>query len=94
MAAALTPSSTVARAEGWVVETLGEEVVMLDPRSDRYLRLNRTGGRLWDALEEPLTVAELADRLAEAEAISAERAQEDALAFVNELIGHGAARST
>jgi hypothetical protein len=91
---ALTPDSTIERAEGWVVETLGAEVVMLEPERDRYLRLNRTGALLWSALDEPATVTELARRLAEAEGISPERASDDTLAFVTHLIEHGAARST
>jgi hypothetical protein len=88
----LGPNSRLARAEGLIVETLGDEVVMLDPERDRYLRLNRTGGLLWNELEQPATVAELADRLAGAAGIAPERAQEDTLAFVGLLIEHGAAR--
>ena len=90
MARELEPDSTVARAEGWAVETLGDEVVMLDPSRDRYLRLNRTGALLWSALEAPATVEELAGRLADAEGIPAERANRDALAFLSSLIEHGA----
>lgn len=91
---ALGPNSTIERAEGWVVETLGDDVVMLEPDRDRYLRLNRTGALLWSALDEPATVSELVQRLAEAEGISHERAKEDTLAFVTDLIEHGAARTT
>jgi hypothetical protein len=87
---ALDRTSTIARAKGWVVETLGGEVVMLDPGRDRYLRLNRTGSVLWGALEEPATVNDLAARLAEAEGIPAERATADTIAFVTDLIEHGA----
>jgi hypothetical protein len=91
---ALGPNSTIERTEGWVVETLGADVVMLEPERDRYLRLNRTGALLWSALEEPATVTELVQRLAEAEGISPERAREDTVAFVTDLIEHGAARTT
>ncbi len=86
----LGPNSRIARAEALIVETLGDEVVMLDPGRDRYLRLNRTGGLLWNELEQPSTVAELAERLAAAAGISPERAQEDTLVFVGHLIEHGA----
>jgi len=87
----LGPNSTIARANGWVVETLGSELVMLDPARDRYLRLNRTGGLIWVAMEEPATVAELAAGLAETEGIPRDLARRDVIAFVSNLIDHGAA---
>jgi hypothetical protein len=88
----LGPSSIVARADGWAVETLGAEVVMLDPARDRYLRLNPTGSVLWNALEEPACPSELAGRLAEAEGIARDRAERDVLGFLNSMIEHGAVR--
>jgi hypothetical protein len=89
----LGETATVARAEGWVEETLGSEVVMLDPARDRYLRLNRTGGLLWTALEKPATVAELTERLATAEEIPADRAKVDVLAFLTKLMEQGAVQT-
>lgn len=90
MSGDLEPSSIVARADGWVVETLGSEVVMLDPARDRYLRLNPTGSLVWDALDQPAPVSALAERLAEEEGIPAEAAAHDVLTFLNSMIEHGA----
>ena len=39
--------------------------MMLDPESDRYLRLNATGRLIWEAFAEPATVAEPARVLSE-----------------------------
>lgn len=39
-------------AEGVIGEILDSEAVLLDTRSGRYYRLNRTGTRLWQALEQ------------------------------------------
>jgi hypothetical protein len=86
------PETTIARADGWVIETLGQEVVMLDPERDSYLRLNRTGSLLWNRLERPATVADLAAGLAAAEGIPPERARADTIAFVEQMIEHGAVR--
>jgi Coenzyme PQQ synthesis protein D (PqqD) len=82
----------IERSEGWVLERLGNEVVMLDLERDRYLRLNRTGSLIWNLLEQPATIAQLAARLSEAERIPAERAQADTRAFVKQLVEHGAVR--
>jgi Coenzyme PQQ synthesis protein D (PqqD) len=65
---------------------------MLDPESDRYLRLNETGGLLWEALAEPTTLAELATHLAERTGIEHERAASDAAAFIKNLLDLGAVR--
>jgi hypothetical protein len=84
------PETTIARGDGWILETLGDKVVMLDPEADRYLRLNRTGSVLWNQLERPTKVEELAAGLADAEGIPVDRAQADTIAFVEQLIAHGA----
>lgn len=92
MSGELGPETRIERSDGWVLETLGDEVVMLDPERDRYLRLNRTGSLIWNLLERPATVAELAGQLSEREGVPPERAQADTLAFVKQLIEHGAVR--
>jgi hypothetical protein len=68
-------------------------IVMLDPETDRYLRLNATGRLIWEALAEPATVADLARVLSERSAVSTDRAEADAVAFVEGLIEFGAARA-
>ena len=67
-------------------------IVMLDPESDRYLRLNASGRLIWEALAEPATVEEVTQLLSERSGISRERAEADATTFINELIDFGAAR--
>jgi Coenzyme PQQ synthesis protein D (PqqD) len=88
----LTAATRVARSEGLVTEPMEGGIVMLDPESDRYLRLNATGKLIWEALAEPATVAELAQLLGERTGISSERAEADAATFIEELVDFGAAR--
>jgi hypothetical protein len=88
----LEPQTRIARKDGLVVESLSGQTVMLDPETDRYLRLNETGGMLWEALAEPRTVAELSAVLAEQAGIDPERADIDTIAFVRGLLDTGAAR--
>jgi hypothetical protein len=88
----VTATTRVARTEGLVAERLDGGIVMLDPETDRYLRLNASGRLIWEALEEPATVAELAQALSERSGISRERAEADAVTFVEGLIDFGAAR--
>ena len=88
----LTAITRVARSDGLVTQPMEGGIVMLDPESDRYLRLNSTGKLIWEALAEPATVAELARVLCERSDVSRERAEADAVAFIDELIDFGAAR--
>jgi hypothetical protein len=92
MAEPLEPQTRVARKDGLIVESLSGQTVMLDPEDDRYLRLNETGGILWEALAEPRTIAELSAHLADQAGIDPERASTDATAFVRGLLEAGAAR--
>ena len=89
----VTATTRIARSEGLVTEPMEGGIVMLDPESDRYLRLNATGRLIWEALAEPATVAELAQVLSERSGIPRERAEADAATFINGLIDFGAARS-
>ena len=88
----VTATTRVARSEGLVTEPMEGGIVMLDPESDRYLRLNATGRLIWEALAEPATVAELAQVLSERSGIPRERAEADAATFIDGLIDFGAAR--
>jgi hypothetical protein len=88
----VTATTRVIRSEGLVTEPMEGGIVMLDPESDRYLRVNGTGRLIWEGLAEPATVAELARALSERSGISVERAEADAAAFIDRLIDFGAAR--
>ena len=74
------------------MESLSGSTVILDPEGDRYLRLNETGGLLWDALAEPKTLADLGAELAARAGIDAALAAADATAFAGRLLETGAAR--
>src|SRR3954454_18648742 len=87
-----TLDTRIARSEGLVTEPMDGGIVMLDPETDRYLRLNATGRLIWEALAEPATVTDLARVLCERTGVSADRAEVDAASFVDGLIEFGAAR--
>ncbi len=88
----VSATTRIARSDGLVAEQMEGGIVMLDPETDRYLRLNATGRLIWEALAEPATLAELAGVLSERSGISTERAEADATTFIEGLIEFGAAR--
>jgi hypothetical protein len=87
----LDRATVVRRAPHVLGEAVGDVVVVLDPEADAYVRLNRTGARLWQALAEPRTVGELADDLAGAYRLEPGRALADATAYVDDLVARGLA---
>ena len=81
----LSPHTHVSRAPNALAERIRGATVVLDPDSSRYVRLNGTGGALWEALERPTTIAVLAGRLAADYGVDEARATADASAFVAAL---------
>ena len=81
----LSPQTVVSRAPNALAERVRGATVVLDPDRGRYVRLNATAGLLWDALEGPTTIEELAGRLTGDYGIEAARATADASAFVAAL---------
>jgi len=88
----VTPATRIARSEGFVAEPMDGGIVMLDPKTDRYLRVNATGKLIWESLAEPATVAELARVLTDEIGVDGDRAEADATSFIEGLIELGAVR--
>ena len=87
---ALPISSTVVRrGNRALAEQVAGETVLLDAEGDVYLRLNPSGTRLWEALENPATVGELASVLERRYELEPEVALADTLAFVAEMSARG-----
>ena len=84
-AAEIGAGTTLRRSERAVHGELPEETVLLDLDSGSALRLNATGAWIWERLEEPRSVEELARGLAERFAIDEPRALGDVVAFAREM---------
>jgi coenzyme PQQ synthesis protein D (PqqD) len=85
----LEPTAIVSRNPRALAERVGSETVLLDVDGDVYLRLNASGGRLWEALEQPTAAAELAALLEGTYGLDAGRAMSDLRAFVDDLSARG-----
>ena len=67
----------------------GEELVLLDLHSSRYLTLNRTGGVLWKAIERPQTVRDLVALLVSVFAVTESTAEAAIETFLDALADRG-----
>lgn len=77
--------TTLRRTERAVHGELPEETVLLDVDAGTAVRLNSTGAWIWDQLEQPRPVGELARGLAERFVIDEGRALDDVVAFAREM---------
>lgn len=68
---------------------LDDQVLVLDVPRSRYLRLNRSGSVLWQALTTPRTTADLVDVLVRTYDLDDQRARADVAAFLSALSERG-----
>lgn len=78
-------TTTLRRTDRAVRGELPEETVLLDVEAETAVRLNATGAWIWDQLEQPRRVDELASGLAERFSIDQTRALDDVVAFAREM---------
>lgn len=83
--AQIEAETTLRRTERAVHGDLPEETVLLDVNAGIALRLNTTGAWIWEQLEQPRPVGELARGLAERFEIDPGRALDDVIAFAREM---------
>jgi hypothetical protein len=77
--------TTLRRTERAVYGDVPGETVLLDVDAGIALRLNSTGAWIWEQLEQPRPVGELARGLAERFEIDEGRALDDVVAFAREM---------
>jgi hypothetical protein len=82
--------TVVRRRDDVITETVLADVVVLDPETSRYVRLNATSALLWEALADaPASVGSLAALLEERLGAPPERAPGDATSFVEAMVSRG-----
>lgn len=81
----LSPDALLARTPEAAFQVLGDEMVLVLPMTRTLHALNGTGRFLWEALDRPRSVAELAACLVETYEVEPARAQSDVLAWAAEL---------
>lgn len=81
----VSPETRLKRAPEAAFQRLGEETVIVLSLTRTLHVLNATGSFLWEALDRPRPLSELAELLAGAFEVDRERALSDVLAWAAEL---------
>lgn len=82
----LTELSKVKRNPALVTSNIDGEVVMMSVENGEYYGLDEIGTRIWDLLENSLSVNELVDKLTEEFEVEKDDCTRDTLDFLNDLL--------
>lgn len=79
----------VQRNPNMVTSKIDNEVVMMSVDQGEYYGLDETGSRIWEMIEEPVSVNDLVRMLIDEFDVSFEECQKDTLDFLNDLNAKG-----
>ena len=85
----MTNTTILSRREGLMTADMNGSAVMMDVMTGKYYNLGQVGGRIWELLEEPATLAALVQKLTAEYDVSAEQCRTDILPFLNTLLERG-----
>ena len=89
MKRAISGHSIMVAAREQVYCNLDGEVVILNLKDGVYYGLNAVGARIWNLLQEPRTMHEVRDILAQEYEVETDRCEHDLLALLQELATEG-----
>ncbi|MDQ7029720.1 MAG: PqqD family peptide modification chaperone [Ardenticatenia bacterium] len=85
----ISRASTVWRSPEQVFTHLDGEIVILGLQSEAYFGLKGAGVRIWELIQEPITVQAVLEKLLEEYEVERERCERDLLAFLDRLADAG-----
>ena len=85
----MTDTTILSRRSGLMTADMNGSAVMMDIMTGKYYNLGAIGGRIWELLEEPMTVAALVNKLTDEYDVSVEQCRADIEPFLNTLLERG-----
>ena len=85
----MTDTTVLSRRAGLMTTVRNGSVVMMDTMAGKYYNLGSVGGRIWELLEEPMTIAALVKKLTDEYDVSAAQCRADILPFLDTLLERG-----
>ena len=72
----------------FLASPLGEEVVMMNTDNGDYLGVNNVGTEIWNIIEEPISIADLTQRLLAIYDVTEDQLNADLDPFLKQMINH------
>ncbi|MBE6949973.1 MAG: lasso peptide biosynthesis PqqD family chaperone [Ruminococcaceae bacterium] len=85
----MTDTTVLSRRAGLMTADMNGSAVMMDIMTGKYYNLGEVGGRIWELLEEPMTVGALVEKLTGEYDVSAEQCRADIAPFLKTLLERG-----
>ena len=85
----MTNTTILSRREGLMTADMNGSAVMMDIMTGKYYNLGQVGGRIWELLEQPMTVAALVEKLTAEYDVSAKQCRADIGPFLAKLVENG-----
>ena len=85
----MTDTTVLSRRMGLMTADMNGSAVMMDIMSGKYYNLGEVGGRIWELLEEPMTVTALVQKLTAEYDVSAAQCRADIEPFLSTLLDRG-----
>ena len=85
----MTDNTVLSRRMGLMTADMNGSAVMMDIMSGKYYNLGEVGGRIWELLEESMTVTALVHKLTAEYDVSAQQCRADIEPFLNTLLDRG-----
>ena len=85
----MTDTTVLSRREGLMAADMDGSAVMMDIMTGKYYNLGQVGGRIWELLEEPMTLSALVKKLTAEYDVSADRCRADIIPFLAKLVNSG-----
>jgi len=81
----LTKQTIIQRNNDILASDIDGEKVMMSIQQGEYYGLGKTGSFIWDNIEQPITIKDLADLITEKYEVSKAQCLNDIMPFLNDL---------
>ena len=85
----INPTTVLSRCEGIITSSLDGNAVMMSLENGKYYGTEPVASAIWTLLEQPITFADLVEKLLEEFNVSKEQCQADTQRFVQQLCDEG-----
>lgn len=85
----MTNDALVKRNDVPLAAVVDDEVVMFDPERGAYFSLGEVGSRVWELIEQPVSIDQMCDVLVQEYEIDREACRAEVVAFLDQLDGAG-----
>ncbi|MEM7213335.1 MAG: PqqD family peptide modification chaperone [Pseudomonadota bacterium] len=87
----LTPETVVCRGAEHVETRVGSQTLMMSVTQGKYFSVDATGNRIWDLIEQPISVQQIVATLRTEYNVGADECEAQVKSFIGELIANGLA---